>query len=111
MLLAQAYEELEEGDFAQASEKGWGAAAQMLKAIAEERGWAHHSHRALHGVASRLCHETGDLELEEHFINASFLHVNFYENTYLQNFIERRIRRVERFVEKVEGLLGTPSGI
>ena len=27
----------------QASEKGWGAAAQALKSVAEERGWNHHS--------------------------------------------------------------------
>ena len=31
----------------QASEKGWGAAAQALKAIAEERGWNHGSHTSL----------------------------------------------------------------
>ena len=28
----------------QASEKGWSAAVQALEAIAEERGWNHHSH-------------------------------------------------------------------
>ena len=32
--LTQARRELAEGDLAQASEKGWGAAAQVLKAIA-----------------------------------------------------------------------------
>ena len=30
---------LAEGDLLQASEKGWGAAAQMVKAVAEARGW------------------------------------------------------------------------
>ena len=34
-LLAQARAELAQGDVRQASEKGWGAAALMLKAIAE----------------------------------------------------------------------------
>ncbi len=29
---------LDDNDLHQASEKGWGAAAQMVKAIAEERG-------------------------------------------------------------------------
>ena len=46
--LAQARLELAGGDLAQASEKGWGAAAQMLKAIAERRGWEHNRHRHYH---------------------------------------------------------------
>ena len=37
-LLAQAHGELYAGDVRQASEKGWGAAAQVVKAIAEQRG-------------------------------------------------------------------------
>ena len=36
--LAQARRELADGDLAQASEKGWGAATQLLKAIAVQRG-------------------------------------------------------------------------
>ena len=36
--LAQAKQELANGDLPQASEKGWGATAQILKAIAEQRG-------------------------------------------------------------------------
>ena len=43
VFLAQAhFEELAKGDLQQASEKGWGAASQMVKAIAQERtrnGW------------------------------------------------------------------------
>ena len=39
--LAQARQELADGDLPQASEKGWGATAQILKAIAERRGWEH----------------------------------------------------------------------
>jgi hypothetical protein len=35
-LLAQGFTELASGDARQASEKGWGAAAQMLKAVAEQ---------------------------------------------------------------------------
>ena len=53
-LLAQAHAELAQGDVRQASEKGWGAAALMLKAIAEQRGWEHGKHRHLSRVASRL---------------------------------------------------------
>ena len=37
--LAQARQELATGDLPQASEKGWGATAQILKAVAEQRSW------------------------------------------------------------------------
>ena len=36
--LVKAREELEAGDFEQASEKAWGAAALMVKAVAQQRG-------------------------------------------------------------------------
>ena len=40
-LFGQAIQELADGGPRQASEKGWGAAAQMVKAMAEQRGWQH----------------------------------------------------------------------
>ena len=40
--LAQARQELDAGDLPRASEKGWGATTQILKAIAEQRGVSHH---------------------------------------------------------------------
>jgi uncharacterized protein (UPF0332 family) len=45
--LSKAFQELEAGDLTQASEKGWGAAAQMVKAVAHDKGMEHHSHRSL----------------------------------------------------------------
>ena len=45
--LEQAHNELRAGDLLQASEKGWGAASQMVKAVAESRGWQHDQHRLL----------------------------------------------------------------
>ncbi len=65
--LAQAGQELADGDLAQASEKGWGATAQMLKAVAEQRGWEHHRHCHYHKAASRIRAETGDGEIRRFF--------------------------------------------
>ena len=56
--LRKAHEELAQGDLVQASEKGWGAAAQMVKAIAEQRGWRHNSHPRLHQIVDTLVKET-----------------------------------------------------
>ena len=78
--LAQAQAELAAGDLQQASEKGWGAVAQMLKAIANQRGWEHERHRHLSRAASRLRAETGDRDLYRFFSVANDLHGNFYEN-------------------------------
>ena len=109
-MLAQAYEEFAKGDFVQASEKGWGATAQIVKAIAQERGWSHNSHRDLYQVVNALRHETGDAELATLFRAGSTLHVNFYENAYTGETVEDHLRDIERFVERAEGLLGaTPQ--
>ena len=105
MLLAQAYEELEEGDLAQASEKGWGAAAQMLKAIADERGWAHDDPPELHGVMDRLYRETEGEELMDLFCSAVFLGFNYYEGAFSTEYIKATLRDVEKFVQRAEGLL------
>ncbi len=103
-LLTKAYQELDE-DLGQASEKGWGAAAEMVKAVAEQRGWEHRHHRLLSQIVIRLRRETGDMELDSLFDHASSLHGNFYEDTYDRAAVEWRIREVERFVDKVESLI------
>ena len=82
IFISQAFEELEKGDLPQASEKGWGAAAQLLKAIAHERGWNHFTHRDLFLVVDQLVEETEDSEIAVLFNSAGFLHMNFYENVY-----------------------------
>ena len=43
----------------QASEKGWGAAAQALKAVAEERGWNHNGHGLIVDIAKQVSDEEG----------------------------------------------------
>ena len=68
ILLSQARTELAAGDVRQASEKGWGAAAQIVQAIAARRDWEHQGHRELFRAVDRL------------FDVASALHINFYED-------------------------------
>ena len=104
--LAHARGELAKGDLQQASEKGWGAAALMVKAIAQERGWHHRSHRSLQRAIGSLDLETDDPDWIALFSAAESLHQNFYENWSTVRVINRRLRLVEQFVEKAEGLLG-----
>lgn len=105
VLLAQAHEELAKGDLGQASEKGWGAAAQMLKAIADERGWAHDDPPDLHTVMDRLYLETDDSELFDLFCAAVFLGFSYCEGAVSAEYIEHTLRDVEQFVSRAEGLL------
>ena len=78
--LEQARAEFAAGDLAQASEKGWGTAVQILKAVAEQRGWEHSRHRHHLVTVTRLRSETGDGDIRRLFAVASDLHENFYED-------------------------------
>ena len=104
-LLAQGRAELAQGDVRQASEKGWGAAALMLKAIAEQRGWEHGTHRHLSRMASRLRAETGDRDIYRWYQVADALHGNFYEDETAPEDIGESLDDVARLLDKLEPLL------
>ena len=108
--LTQARNELAAGDMKQASEKGWGAAAQILKAVAEARGWEHGRHRHLSRVASRLRAETGDRDLFRLYMVADSLHGNFYEDELETGDIAEALDDVAAFVAKVEPLVHPSTG-
>ena len=103
--LAQAKQELTAGDLQQASEKGWGAAAQILKAIAEQRSWEHSRHRHYHRIVSRLRSETGDGDIAHLFAVASVLHENFYENVLPPDEIAENLDDVQALLSKLKPLL------
>ena len=103
-LLAQGFAELAVGDTRQASEKGWGATAQMLKSIAEQRGWEHKGHRLIRRAASRLADETGDAEIRRLYRTASDLHTNFYENLDTVEDVAAGLEDVGRLLDKLEPL-------
>ena len=99
---ARAY--LSEGDLLQASEKGWGAAAQMVKAVAEARGWRHQDHRSLYQAVNRLAREAGDDSVITAFGLAGALHTNFYEGWLPREMVEQHLSQVAVLVDKLEGL-------
>ena len=104
-LLRQAREELAAGDVRQASEKGWGAAAQIVKAIAARRDWEHQGHRELFQVVDRLREESGDPDIRRLFRVASSLHVNFYEDWQGGESVAEALDDVKRFVNKLDPLV------
>ena len=84
---ASAWEHLDQGDLAQASNKAWGLVAETVKAISAHHGGFIHTHRAIAEVVAelaRLAGNAGDTEtrnrISADFLIASKLHSNFYEN-------------------------------
>ena len=102
--LARARAYLDEGDLLQASEKGWGAAAQMVKAAADARGWPHRTHRDLYAAVRRLVAETGDRDLRAGFRMANELHMNFYEGWLSREEVEDDLAGAASFVAKLDAL-------
>ena len=102
--LARAHAYLADDDLLQASEKGWGAAARMVKAVAEARGWDHNGHGQLHQAIRRLVEETGQGELRDYFSAANTLRQNFYDGFLEAQDVSAYLERVGRLVELLRPL-------
>ena len=76
MLKSRQY--LADGDLHQASEKGWGAAAWMAKAVAEAQGWKYTRHDEFADVINRARTLSGDARLRNLRRVANELHGYFY---------------------------------
>ena len=105
-LLEQAFVELAAGDLRQASEKGWGAAAIAVKAVAQRREWAHGSHDDLFAVVDRLARELPEAGLFSDFQVAASLHQNYYEGWQTADMVAHGLGQTRRFVETVTRLAG-----
>ena len=103
-LLAKAQEALNQDDLLQASEKGWGAAADMVKGLAEKRRWPHNGHRELYQIVNRLAQETGERQIRVQFNSASALHSNFYEQWMPREMIEDGLIEVRELLARLEEL-------
>jgi hypothetical protein len=103
-LMSKAMAALAQDELLQASEKGWGAAAQMVKGVAQRKDWQHNGHRELYQVVNRLAQESGDRQVRVLFNSASALHGNFYENWMPREMVEDSLSQVRAFLEKLEQL-------
>lgn len=76
--MAKSYVYLTAGDLHQASEKGWGAASHMAKAVAVAQGWQYDSHSGFNEVMFQASQMSGNPRI--HVIRgiANDLHVNYY---------------------------------
>ncbi len=105
VFLEEAKKFLAEGNLYQASEKGWGAAAQAIKAVAEVRGWEHKHHNSLQQTIDRLDARASDEGYVLLYGSANALHSNFYEGTMAQASVALHLTQVEHLIDKLERFL------
>lgn len=93
---------LEKGDYSQASEKFWGAAAEVVKAAAAKKGRRLKSHNELWSYVIDLDKKNPALGLVNSFGGASYLHSNFYEEELSPEIVKALARTVKSFVDKMQ---------
>ena len=106
--IARADEYLRAGDRVQASEKGWGAVAEAMKSIAEDRGWNHQGHRLLNDVAYQLTSEWSRPDVRRLYDAMEKLHINFYEDNMGLDAIADSISDAKTLISELEELRGLP---
>ena len=99
--LAQSRQYLANGRLHQASEKGWGAAAHMVKAVAEAQGWTYDRHADFSRVMNQAVLLTGNYRLSDLRGRANDLHGNYYERKRFLNaeIISKDLESVSELVD------------
>ena len=86
----------------QASAKAWGAAEQMVQAVAESRGWDHADRGDLYRAVGRLAEESPNQELRRLFLSANALDQNSYEGWLTEASVAGGIDDVDQFAATLE---------
>ena len=107
--IGEAENYLRAGNNMQASEKSWGAAAQALKAIAEERGWNHGGHRRIVDVVQQIADEHNRRDLLSLFGTAQALHTNFYEDWLDSDTVSIFMDNVKKLLPELEQIRSAPA--
>jgi uncharacterized protein (UPF0332 family) len=103
--LRESEELLARGDYARASGKAWGAAAQIVKAVAAREGRELRGHAELWRFVDELAKRLNNIELRRLWRTADALHQNFYENWVLPDDVKYAIEDVKEFIEKLRKIL------
>jgi len=96
---------LAKGDSTQASEKFWGAAAEMVKAVAANRGLELRTHADLWAFVTKLRDELNEPEITRLFGLAGMLHQNFYEASMTLEAVKDHAEALKKFVSNLQNLI------
>ncbi len=103
--MGEAEEYLEKREYIQASEKAWGAASQIVKALAAKEGRELRSHASLWEYMDELAERLRDKELRHLCGRANNLHQNFYENWMPSREVELAVDDVKMLIGKLRTVL------
>ena len=105
--LLRAQEYLQQGDLHQASEKGWGAAAHMAKAVALSQGWRYETHAEFSVVLNQAWKATSNDRIADLKAFPNELHGNYYRRKrHLDaDVIGYDLRRVSELLEALSPLV------
>ena len=105
--LRRSREYLDSGDLHQASEKGWGCAAHVAKAIAATHGWEYERHEQFERVIENARQWYRHPDLRIYADDAQALHRYFYwhPSSLDAGVIRERIDGVERMLELMSSSL------
>lgn len=95
---------LAKGNYVQASEKLWGSAAQVVKAVAARRGLILETHNKLWDFIAKLRGELNDPEIGRLWSSANALHKNFYEAHVAPELVKDYADDVKKLIAKLEKL-------
>ena len=98
------------GNLHQASEKGWGAAAHMAKAVACAQGWEYHNHPDFGDVMYQASRLAGDPRIQQLRGVANELHINYYKRKRHLNpgAIGADLETIAELLEMLHPLTGLP---
>ena len=105
--LARSRRYLADHDLYQASEKAWGAAAHMAKAVAVANGWRYENHADFSHVMNNARNATGNDQLWTLRAVANDLHGNYYQREELLDpeAIAAGIDQIEDFLARLTPLV------
>lgn len=110
--LAKGRDYLAQGDLHQASEKGWGAAAHMAKAVAVAQGWEYSNHANFSEVLYQARQMARNPRIHVLGSVANDLHINYYKRKRRLNAgaVSEHIESVAELLELLAPLTGPDSG-
>ena len=104
--LSDAEARISEDDYVQASEKGWGAASQAVKAVALSReGKELRAHGELWEYVNKLRKELKEPAINKLWFSANSLHTNFYERWLTKDQVEDALKDVKEFVNRLKEII------
>ena len=105
--LARAQSYFDDGDLHQASEKGWGAASHMVKAVAAAIDQQYTRHEAFRHIIRLAAKQTGNRrQLVQMGHSAEMLHSNYYQRKRFldADYIAEDLDDVAELLERLEPL-------